>query len=165
MLKKKNKTIILGKSGTGKSYLTLQMILKNEGTSIIANGAVDKKYYEKDFPALKDWELKEQCFPVNRNGKYYFTVQRKSDAEFLDALIAGCDYGMLKNDKAATVLFDDDAWVIGENDAVSLWKLSHVKCSIIITATELSDVLRIRNCDITEEMIQDIMRYWKIMKL
>lgn len=50
MLKtKKNKTIIIGKSGTGKSNRALNLALKKKGTTIVYNGCIDKSYYEEKF--------------------------------------------------------------------------------------------------------------------
>ena len=59
---KKNKTIIIGKSGMGKSDMALDLALKKKGTIIICNGCVDKSYYEENFPKLKDFEKKENWF-------------------------------------------------------------------------------------------------------
>ena len=99
---KKNKTIIIGKSGTGKSNMALDLALKKRGTTIICNGSVTKSYYEENFPKLKEYENKDSHynFVPKRSGKYYIcTNDCNSGAEFLNALIHGCDYGHFENDK------------------------------------------------------------------
>lgn len=163
---KKNKTIIIGKSGTGKSYMALDLALKKKGTSIICNGCVDKSYYEENFPKLKEYENKDGAytFVPKRNGKYYiFTNGCKSGAGFLDALIHGCDYGHFENDKNATFVYDDNAWVTANNNLLTLWQLSHTDCGIIITADSICDILKLNENELTEEMIKDISKYWDIL--
>lgn len=167
---KKNKTIIIGKSGTGKSYMALDLALKKTGTTIICNGCVDKSYYEENFPKLKEYENKDGAYAFNpkRNGKYYICTNGCKSGDgflFLDALIHGCDYGHFENDKNATFVYDDGAWVTDNNNLLTLWQLSHTDCGIIITADSICDILKIRENELTEEMTKDISKYWDIVKL
>ena len=144
---KKNKTIIIGKSGTGKSNMALD---------------------EENFPKLKEYENKDSHynFVPKRNGKYYIcTNDCNSGAEFLNALIHGCDYGNFENDKNATFVYDDNAWINAGNNMLTLWQLSHTDCGIIITADSICDILRINENELTEKMIKDISKYWDIVKL
>lgn len=169
MLKtKKNKTIIIGKSGTGKSNRALNLALKKKGTTIVYNGCIDKSYYEENFPKLKEYESKDGAytFTPKRNGKYYIcTNERKSGAEFLDALIHRCDYGHFENDKNTTFVYDDNAWESANNNWLTLWHLSHTDCGIIITSESICDILKISESELTEEMIKDISKYWSITEL
>lgn len=165
---KKNKTIIIGKRGTGKSYMALDLALKRKGTSIICNGCVDKSYYEESFPKLKEYESKDGTYPFipKQNEKYFICADGcKSGTEFLDALIHGCEYGHFAKDKNATFVYDDNAWVTANNNLLTLWKLSHTDCGIIITADSICDILKIKETEVTEEMIKDIAYYWNIVKL
>lgn len=165
---KKNKTIIIGKSGTGKSNMALDLALKKRGTTIICNGSVTKSYYEENFPKLKEYENKDSHynFIPKRSGKYYIcTNDCNSGAEFLNALIHGCDYGHFENDKNATFVYDDNAWINAGNNMLTLWQLSHTDCGIIITADSICDILRINENELTEKMIKDISKYWDIVKL
>lgn len=167
---KKNKIIIIGKSGTGKSYMALEfaLLLKENGTSIICNGCVDKSRYEENFPELKEYENKDRHhnFVAERDGKYYICTEKsKSIVEFLNALIYGCDYEKLGNDEKATIIYDDDAWKASDNNLLTLWRLSHTDCGIIITADSICDILKISENELTEEMIKDISKYWDIIKL
>ena len=167
---KKNKIIIIGKSGAGKSYMALKFALKKKGTSIICNGCVDKSRYEENFPELKEYENKDNHhnFVAERDGKYYIRTglrRPNSSVGFLNALIYGCDYGKLGNDKEATIIYDDNAWVAGDNNLLTLWQFSHTDCRIIITANSICDILKIRENELTEEMIKDISKYWDIIKL
>lgn len=165
---KKNKTIIIGKSGTGKSSLALKLGLQKKGTTIICNGCVDKSYYEKNFPCLKEYENKDGSYNfVAKKGKKYYICAKdcKSATGFINALIHGCDYGKLGNDKSATVIYDDEAWVASENNLLTLWQLSHTDCGIIITADSICDVLKINETELTEKMMKDISKYWNIVKL
>ena len=87
---KKNKTIIIGESGSGKSYTALNIALKKKGTTFICNGCVSKSYYEKSFPSLKEYEDKDGAynFIPQRNGKYYIYKSLRQfvpDSEFLHA--------------------------------------------------------------------------------
>lgn len=165
---KKNKTIIIGKNGVGKSYMALDRALKKKGISIICNGSVDKSYYEENFPKLKEYENKDghYNYVIESDGKYYiYTEKCKPGTEFLNALIHGCDYGKLGNNKKATIVYDDNAWVASDNNLLTLWQLSHTDCGIIITANSICDILKINENELTEKMIKDISKYWDIIEL
>lgn len=165
---KKNKTIIIGKSGTGKSFMALKLGLKKKGTTIICNACVDKSYYEENFPNLKEYENKDgnYNFVTEKGGKYYICAKDcKSSTGFVNALIHGCDYGKLGNDKKATIIYDDNAWVASENNLLTLWQLSHTDCEIIITADSICDILKINETQLTEKMMKDISKYWDIVEL
>lgn len=165
---KKNKIIIIGKSGTGKSYMALDIALKKKGMTIICNGCVDKSYYEENFPKLKEYENKDAAytFTSERNGKYYIcTNEYKPGVGFLNALIHGCDYGHFGKDKNTTFVYDDNAWAAVNNKLLTLWQLSHTDCGIIITADSVCDILQISENELTKEIIKDISKYWNIIKL
>lgn len=96
---KKSKIIIVGRSGTGKSFRALELALKKKGTTIICNGSTDKKRYEESFPCLKEYEDKDShySFAVEKDGKYYICAKdyKSTATEFVNALILGCSYGNL----------------------------------------------------------------------
>ena len=151
----KNKIIIIGEYGSGKSYQALNLMSDKKGTCIICNGSTSISTYKANFPTLGDYAEKSngQCFPVEQGGK------------FVDALIHGCDYGYIGDDENATVLYDDGAWSSSDNNVVTFWQLSHTKCGIIITANTLCDVLKLKETELTEEMIEDVKKYWCIKDL
>lgn len=165
---KKNKTIIIGKSGNGKSFMALELGLKRKGTTVICNGHVDKSYYAKNFPDLKEYENKDNkySFIAEKGGKYYICAKGcNSTIEFINALIHGCGYGKLGNDKKATIIYDDGAWEDSKNNLITLWQLSHMDCGIIITADSIYDILKVNENELTDKMFMDISKYWNIIKL
>ena len=166
---KKNKIIIVGKNGTGKSFKALELALKKKGITIICNGGTDKNRYEDDFPCLKKYEDKDShySFTVEKDGKYYICAKdyKSTATEFVNALILGCGYGNLGHDKNATVVYDDSAWGASKNNILTLWQLSHVDCNIIITADSLSEILKVRPSELSEKMIEDIYTYWDVICL
>lgn len=164
----KNKIIIIGEYGSGKSYKALNLMSDKKGTCIICNGSVSISTYKANFPTLGDYaeESNGQCFPVEQGGKYYLrTTSGNPSLKFVDALIHGCDYGYIGDDENATVLYDDGAWSSSDNNVVTFWQLSHAKCGIIITANTLCDVLKLKETELTEEMIEDVKKYWCIKDL
>ena len=169
MLKlKKNKTIIIGGYGTGKSCMALDLVLKTKGTSIICNGWGDKSYYEKNFPFLKEYESKDgsRNFVAEKGKKYFICAKDcRAACDAVDALIYGCDYGELRNDKKSIVVFDDGAWERSENEFLDLWRLSHVDCGVIITANTIYDILKLNRIKVTEKMMKDISKHWNIINL
>ena len=84
------KIIIIGNSGTGKSYKALNMAIKNRGTTIIANGIYGAKnhidYIEGTFPELKKFQKKDatRCFCAQKGEKYY-NISRRKPRPFLNA--------------------------------------------------------------------------------
>ena len=169
----KNKTIYMGPSGSGKSYKALEE-LNNKGTTIILNSSTTKKTYEEDFPPLKTFTEKDCRYPfkITPNGTYFIknlvgTEQTKYASEFVNALIQGCDYGTLKDDPNARVLFDDGSWERLPDRLLTLWQLSHVECGISITIQSIEDLLNIGhsdfNEDMLEDMLEDIKKYWNIV--
>ena len=69
----KNKIIIIGEYGSGKSYEALNLMSDKKGTCIICNGSVSISTYKANFPTLGDYAEKSngQCFPVEQGEKYY----------------------------------------------------------------------------------------------
>ena len=167
MIHKKNKVIIIG--GLGKSWKALELALKTKGASVICNGCVGKEAYEDIFPKLKEYKNMdpERCFVLEKKGKYYIENKIHSHinnpVEFANALVLGCDYGKLT--KGDTIVYDDAAWGDSKNNLFTLWQFSHAECGIIITANSFHSILKVRERDITEEMIKDISRYWNIIKV
>lgn len=166
----KNKTIYIGPSGSGKSYKALSKTVKNKGTTVIVNYAAQKSTYEKAFPELQTFEEKDgrYNFAVKQGGKYYSHnllshKHAKHTAEFAKALITGCDYGNLKEDENAMVLFDDGSWDRIPDKLLTLWQLSHVNCGISITVDSINDLLDLRDSDFNKQMIEDIEKGWYIV--
>lgn len=163
----KNKTIIMGQSGSGKSYHAMEQAIKNKGTTIIVNGSCGKDRYKNDFPKLEDFISKDsnRSFTLE-NGKKYF-IEYNSDINysvpFVDALILGCDFGMIQNDKNAMVVFDDGSWHNQSNKLLKLWQYSHVKCGIIIVVDNFANLFDINEENLTDKMKNDILKYWNII--
>ena len=163
------KVIILGKSGSGKSFLGLSLIKKySKGTVIVGSCANKQEYIEKGFGFLKDYTDHNCINPlIIETGKKYFfsdpTSQRYGTGE-MNAIISGCGYGDFSQDKKATIFYDDGTWY--RNTAIDLWKMSHCKCNILISANSLGDILQISDNDITKDMRKDMEKLgWKIVEL
>lgn len=162
----KNKTIILGKPGSGKSYTAVEKALKNKGTTLIVNTCCGKDHYERDFPQLRVFDEKDAkiSFPIRDNGKYYIPYANESTIGFANALIFGCDYGKLQDDKHAAVIFDDGSWLHQKEKMLTFWQLTHVKCGIIIVCDQLSDVFGLcSNHNLSKDMLADISKFWNIL--
>lgn len=165
----KNKTIIVGACGSGTSHLALQMALKNTGTTMIVNGILRKEKYETEFPVLESFEEKNgsTSFRVNKNGKYYLSelvrVKHQNLTQFAKSVILGCDYGDLKEEKEALVVYDDGIWSVEEDKLQTLWQLSHTKCGIIIVTQNLSDFFGIKNNQLTNDMLSDVKKHWNLI--
>lgn len=54
----KNKIIIIGEYGSGKSYQALNLMSDKNGTCIICNGSVSISTYKANFPILGDYAEK-----------------------------------------------------------------------------------------------------------
>lgn len=169
MNNKKNKYIIVGKSGSGKSYKALNMAIKNTGTTIICNGFCALSDYSNDFPALKKFIKKDgrYSYTIEENAKYFIEsfsgpITIGQSAQFVLNLIRGCDYGCIGNDESSMAVFDDGSWNYITNRVSALWELSHMDCKIIITCQCIEDLL---NMPLTEFMKNDISQYWNIIYL
>lgn len=164
----KNKKIIIGKNGSGKSYTALLLALQNKHTTIIGNGVTGISRYIDDFSELSDFTEKiyNPVFSIQKDSKYFINCAKNSadGVKFINSIIFGCDYGTLKNDKDALIVYDDGLWDCQENHLLTLWKLSHVKCEIIIVVNSLSDLLHIPEKEITEQMKADIQKRWSIIR-
>ena len=170
----KNKTIYIGKTGSGKSYTALEKILKNKGTKIIVNCAASKSRYEKAFPDLLEFEEKDGSYPftVDQGGKYYvenhnkpFSEQKCNVTSILQEVVYGSDYVTVKDDETTMILFDDLSWNRVEDKFYMFWRLSHVKCSVAITIDRIDALLDLSESKITVEMINDIKMNWNIINM
>lgn len=167
------KIIIIGSSGTGKSCKALSMAVRNRGTTIIANGIYGTKnhidYIERTFPDLKKFQKKDatRCFCVKEREKYYLCVGKSSEpngvASFTNAIVFGCDYGTLCNDRKAMVVYDNGVWNYQKDTLLTLWKLSHVKCKVIITVDSWESLIGAKNWEISENMKKDIQKKWNVI--
>ena len=129
--------------------------------------ATDLFLYQRIKRIFQHWEIMRKKVTDNAfPGKYYLrTTSGNPSLEFVDALIHGCDYGYIGDDENATVLYDDGAWSNSDNNVVTFWQLSHTKCGIIITANTLCEVLKLKENELTEAMIEDVKKYWCIKDL
>ena len=57
----KNKIIIIGEYGSGKSYEALNLMSDKNGTCIICNGSVSISTYKANFPTLGDYAEKTEA--------------------------------------------------------------------------------------------------------
>lgn len=164
----KNKKIIIGKSGSGKSYTALLLALQNKHTTIIGNGVTGISRYIDDFSELSDFTEKiyNPVFSIQKDSKYFINCAKNSadGVKFINSIIFGCDYGVLKNDKDAAIVYDDGLWNYQENQLLALWKLSHTRCKIIITVDSWEELLHIPEKEITSKMKSDILKKWSIIE-
>lgn len=164
----KNKTIIMGRSGSGKSFKAINMAIQNKGTTIITNGCCDMERYTEVFPLLKTkFSAMEgdRAFAAEHNRNYFIehnTLDNDS-AGFVNALIFGCGFGSYGKDKHAMAIFDDGAWYAQKNKLLVLWQFSHEKCQIVITVDSWEDLLDMSENEITDEMKNDILKYWNVV--
>lgn len=78
---KDDKIIIMGKSGSGKSFMAMQLAVNNKGTTILANGCeiAYKSYMESTYyPSIKDF-VKETyyCLFTIKKGEKYFVEETR----------------------------------------------------------------------------------------
>ena len=66
----KNKIIIIGEYGSGKSYQALNLMSDKKGTCIICNGSASISTYKANFPTLGDYAKKvtDNASPWNKAG-------------------------------------------------------------------------------------------------
>lgn len=176
----KNKTIIIGESGSGKSYKAIKMAIENKGTTIITSGCTKRSIYEDFYPELKDFVLKECCVPFKiEDGKKYFIESDKTlnkDAlskecvTLANSVIFGSSWGDLSNDENAMVIFDDGAWDCRDDRLFLLECFNQIKCQIVITVQDWDSILGLnaqdaaiaRKPNIFSGMQNDILGSWII---
>lgn len=137
-----NKNIFIGKSGSGKSFKAIKEALSNEGTTIIVNGCVNKKWYEEKFPQLKNYKEINSNEPLAiKNGEKYYIFSpsahnrtyNRTYQNKINSIIFDSKSVCLQDDPCALIMFDDGSWErYGESMISLLEKLTHVKCGIII---------------------------------
>lgn len=173
-----SKTIIIGPPGSGKSYHTLQLVSEyissDEGKTVfIADISTGLSAYIEKFPILKEFISADGMHSFNiENGKKYFVNGKElpaayysSLAEYTNSIIFGCDYGELHNNKNALIIYEDGVWNYQSNPLLTLWKLSHTLCNIIITVDSWSDLLRIPENEISDKMKEDIVKDWSVINV
>lgn len=165
----KNKTIIMGTSGSGKSYKAIELALKNKGTTIIVNGCCGMDKYTDAFPELSDFISKEgnRSFNVEHNTKYFIgdNPSTGSATSFANAIIFGCGYGTLKKDKNSMIIYDDGSWLRQDRPILRLWQLGHTNCQIVIVVDSWADLLNIKESEITKDIKNDVCKLWNVFHL
>lgn len=157
--KNKNHTIIIGRSGTGKSTIALNMANRNRGTTVVVGNSLDfyppldAKIGAKKIPnLLTDSNFIKKSpytsFTVVPGSKFFIDTYvypcdcRYYATSFVNAIINGCDYGNLSSDKNAMIVMDScwtgivpDNYHYNENPLLRLWQYEHAKCKIVLTNT------------------------------
>lgn len=177
---KDDKIIIMGKSGSGKSFMAMQLAVNNKGTTILANGCeiAYKSYMESTYyPSIKDF-VKETyycLFTIKKGEKYFVEETRPAvcrNVELINTMALHSDYNILRNDKKAMIVYDDNSWNYqGEKDRIELLKkLSQIKCQVVITVDCWDDLIgkntRTMDVDDLEAIKKNIENWgWKTIQL
>jgi len=169
MYKMENKTIYIGKSGSGKSFKAIKQALKHEGTTIIVNGCVNKKWYEEKFPWLKEYEevAGKKPLTIKNGGKYYIFSPSEHDLTYQDtinSIIFDSKSVSLKDDPCALIMFDDGSWErYGESMVSLLEKLTHVKCGITIVVQSACSIVYEVDEKKALKKLDEIAKDWNII--
>ena len=177
---KGEKIIIIGKSGSGKSSMAMQLAVDNKGTTLLANGneIAYKAYVESTYyPSIKDFikENYDRLFTIKKGEKYFIEETRPAacrSMELINTMAFRSDYDVLRNDKCAMIVYDDNSWNYqAEKDRIKLLqKLSQIKCQIVITVSCWDDLIgkntRVMDADDFEAIKKDIENWgWKVTQL
>lgn len=177
----KNKTILIGQSGCGKTIEVMNIAKKSRGTTIIVNGCRKRDSYLSSYPFLKEYiDLHlDRSFSVEIGKKYYvsnnefpeyrcgssrFFTDELMHKIFMSQIYTEKEKKFMSN-KSDLIIFDDGIWTLGKYGLKYLWQLSHAKARIVITAECLEDVFQEDNSELNGEMVKDITRYWNIINL
>ena len=144
-LHKYNKIILVGPSGCGKTCQGLSIVQKKKSKTVLIGSCVTPNNYEDDFPFLRSYIWDGLC--GHTGGKSYFSDLTATyvATKKMNFFCYDCS-----KDKNATIFYADGTW--GENGLPELLKMTHYKCNIIIEAQSLSDVLKMNERDITEDV-------------
>lgn len=163
-----NHIIITGKTGSGKSFMALEIATKHEGTTLILNDCAEKKNYETTFPALKAFEqirMKKQVC-IKTGGKYF--ISRKplwegnQEPMLENAIIFDEEYEVLRNDQNALVAFDDGIWYFVKDKKAALDQLAKTKCKVVIVVQCMSELTGDPGMEIPAEKTEALKENWKI---
>lgn len=177
---KDDKMIIMGKSGSGKSSMAMQLAVDNKGTTLLANGSpLAYKYYMEStyYPSIKGFikENYDRLFTIKKGEKYFVEETRPDiyrNMELINTMALRSDYNILKNDKKAMIVYDDNSWHYQKvKDRIKLLqKLSQIKCQVVITVSCWDDLIgkNTRTVDVgeLESIKKDIENWgWKVIQL
>lgn len=167
-MNKKGK-IIIGKSGSGKSYYILSKLINNKKKNLIINLNIiaNNNYYLTDFPYLQDYNIyNEYTLPlyvsqfadkvwINRRNK-----NRESDKKIFNIINWEVNQKFLVNQR---IVFLDCTWnMLSTTEKMRyLWNYSHSDAEIVIELQDLDDLL---NMKLDKYMIRDIKKYWNIIQ-
>lgn len=171
------KVIVMGETGSGKSYKALEIALKNRHEIVIANGCAGIDCYIKSFPKLSEFSpmditlLGRECaFYIEKNQKYFLEGDKisyeklKKELPFFVRQIVFCDEGLCR-DENATIVFDDGIWHYQPYPSLMLSKLGDAKCGVIITVESWGELLGKADADVSDEEKRDIENFWTVIKL
>ena len=174
-MKNKDKYIILGDTGSGKSIYAHKLIQKNNGTTVIFNGVSEKNHYLNDLPFLKSFIQMDTDRPVQiiKDGKYYITNYKNNKFTGMDIfmdIMFNENYGSIAYDPAAFIVCDDLMWQFSVRQnkidaAMLLWRLSHADCGVVITGQKFSDILNVNDTLWVPQMLKDIKKFWNVVRM
>lgn len=177
---KGDKIIIMGKSGSGKSSMAMQLAVDNKGTTLLANGSpLAYKYYMEStyYPSIKGFikENYDRLFTIKKGEKYFVEETRPDiyrNMELINIMAFRSDYDVLRNDKHAMIIYEDGSWnyQAGKDRIKLLQKLSQIKCQVVLTVNCWDDLIgkNVRAMDVGdfEAIKKDIENWgWKVIQL
>lgn len=166
----KNKWIILGEAKVKKPHKVLKKVTKNKGTTIIVNAYADKDYYIHDYPKLKNFEVpdktkRKDTYIFESNRKYYIYVHDNPSEkkEIINDLIEDILTQQIFNKRSTLIVFDDSSWNFVSNKFKTLWKISKLKCKIMILENNMKNVLGKPKWHFPKTLFQEIEKRWHII--
>ena len=183
---KRNKIMIVGATGLGKSYLALETGLRKKDTTVIIDYCGDKGCYEKYFPELKDYmsyDIDNCPSSIKKNGKYYIGAASPDLASgrnpfpsfsgilYMVNFLAYENKHYMKDDRAATIILDsiESSFPLQDhnnhNYVDDLISLASAEANIIIVGQSLSSILDLKESDITDEIMNRILDNWIIVDI
>ena len=129
----------------------------------------------------RDWEAPtstgggRMSLTIKKGEKYFVEETRPAvcrNVELINTMALHSDYNILRNDKKAMIVYDDNSWNYqGEKDRIELLKkLSQIKCQVVITVDCWDDLIgkntRTMDVDDLEAIKKNIENWgWKAIQL
>lgn len=167
-MNKKGK-IIIGKSGSGKSYYILSKLINNKKKNLIINinTIANINYYLTNFQYLQDYDTyNKYTLPLYASqfpDKVWINPRNTNmipDKKIFNIINWEVNQKFLINQR---IVFLDCTWnMLSTTEKMRyLWNYSHSDAEIVI---ELQDLDELLNMKLDNYMIRDIKKYWNIIQ-
>lgn len=167
---KSNRLVLVGSPQTLLCRTMFLLAEKNQGTTLLVNGKLSKKYIyglDADLNALQEIRVKESL-PVLKEGQKYFLTMDAASVEGnplikdIKMIVFGNQSLNLPNDENAMILIAENVWEEEQDKERLIMELEQLNCRMVLTVTLLEKLF---GRPLTRAEYRELKKKWDVVEV